>query len=998
MKLFQRRKSDADFSEQQHDDMEPPPAAGEAEEQRKKEKRTSFSWLRRSQQSLSSTDRPPQPQESVLKAVDDSALHQQQQQQTSGQQLDHSADKVGSESFGSAKLSRQASLPDTSQLSEMQQITDAASESEEAINVLKIFSGNNDFKATYKTVAVTQTTTVHEVIQMALVRFRVVQAGPNRKEQPMPLSSSAVDQQQQQSNDANKITLQSKASAAATVQRMLDQEPTGSTALTQHQFYLTVVHGESKEKELQGHETILDILVDLQSKDYRPGVGSSSKELMKQMKHINARGRVSSIRSPNESEIKFLLNKRSQDTDSPQQDQQLWRVYYFGDPLLATTHQLGVCKTISVRAATKGSDVIQQALSKFIARGVKISTGDVILVRVDEVELELVRSKVAAEVEGEHTFVFQLLRELLSSVQANALFDPTETVTSFETTSSSNGSNNASSSRCMLLAPKSLLMEPEEASTVKSEEAAIGKSLEKVETPAVVKDKELDFSSKQEQNNVTLSIVKDEDLNGNLSAGPMIRTEVLVDVVDAEMEGIKITTSSSEQQLTGTTPIPNPSFISTNNLLPSIKISNSAYSIDLYKNGKTAVDFSDSSIAAMNAAAPVTLEVQKEQTNSSETAKLSAAPNEPNSGTHSIDTEPQSELISKTDKTLQEGLLSPITAKKQVDSPKGGSRKSHDIANIDMPIETVVAPTSGLSEASTSSDLYASEDSSGANSIRTTSPVLERPPSLSDQSAKQPVLAPRRGSGGGLKPTMALLERNSFNALPEDHVLDASDFSMLKSSPSSDFRPIENPTPAIKSILKKQSSFLSDSTSSASLMSGTGTQTSNSAALLSYDSGSKQSIKSGKKNNLDIPAAATIETSADTSTSNTSLPWNSSIASTSSSKVAPSLLSIESISNGGASGGQSDSRMGSNRSIQSRGGVTRASESQFRRRRSASSTASSSQNYLTSSSNDKFTLQDDERRSPASSPRISRTPSKTYTEVQAPEKDRGPAIVQARKT
>jgi hypothetical protein len=211
------------------------------------------------------------------------------------------------------------------------------------ILVLKIFSGNYDFKATYKTVAVTKDTLVRDVLKMALIRFRVSGTTSER----LGMQSAGI------------------ASASGTLK--------SRTSLnfflpgTENDYCLSVVHGDSKEKILDMDSNILEILGQLQSKSVIPGVApSSQKEILQHMKSVTAAGKISSIRTPNDREIKFLLNRKLPQTEDEQRElgeKLLFRVYYFEDHY--GTGTICSCKTLVLLRKALIKDLLKQSILKF---------------------------------------------------------------------------------------------------------------------------------------------------------------------------------------------------------------------------------------------------------------------------------------------------------------------------------------------------------------------------------------------------------------------------------------------------------------------------------------------------------------------------------------------------------------------------------------------------------------------------------------------------------
>ncbi|KAJ3037478.1 hypothetical protein HDV00_001653 [Rhizophlyctis rosea] len=121
---------------------------------------------------------------------------------------------------------------------------------QEPINVLRIFAGNVDLKATFKTVALTHQMTTAELLASALKRFRV---------------------------------------------------PGAST----EDWYLTVLHMDSQEKRLKEEDNVFNVLEELRHKSL-PGIGDFSHLA----KTVVSDGRVSSVRMNDDNIIKVIINKQ----------------------------------------------------------------------------------------------------------------------------------------------------------------------------------------------------------------------------------------------------------------------------------------------------------------------------------------------------------------------------------------------------------------------------------------------------------------------------------------------------------------------------------------------------------------------------------------------------------------------------------------------------------------------------------------------------------------
>jgi hypothetical protein len=244
-----------------------------------------------------------------------------------------------------------------------------SSSSHEQKMVLKIFSGNYDFKANYKSIAVTRESTVEDVVRMAIIRFRV----------PEMISMKQALQVSEDERVANGTP------ETAKKQILIDQSKINLQDI-EKKYYLSVVHGDSKERLLNRSDIIFDILLKLQSKLHIPGVSAGpGREFIKQLKHVNTNGLVSSITTPNESEIRFLLNRaedqdqssssktaartsRIEDIQIPgmKMDKFLVRVYYYGDDF--GTGTIYSVKTLGVSVNDTVAEVIQQCIEKFKLR------------------------------------------------------------------------------------------------------------------------------------------------------------------------------------------------------------------------------------------------------------------------------------------------------------------------------------------------------------------------------------------------------------------------------------------------------------------------------------------------------------------------------------------------------------------------------------------------------------------------------------------------------
>ncbi|KAJ3115667.1 hypothetical protein HK098_006885, partial [Nowakowskiella sp. JEL0407] len=160
---------------------------------------------------------------------------------------------------------------------------------QEPINVLRIYAGNVDLKATFKTVALTKSMTVDELLAAALRRFRV------------PESSIG-------------------------------------------EYYVGVLHMDSQEKRLNGTDSVFELLDNLRTK-HLPGVRESRVS-----RAVGKQGRISSVRVNDDNIIRFIVNKEL--NIMVDKDFHLIRVILFDerDPTgkIRTYKTIGVSKAMSV--------------------------------------------------------------------------------------------------------------------------------------------------------------------------------------------------------------------------------------------------------------------------------------------------------------------------------------------------------------------------------------------------------------------------------------------------------------------------------------------------------------------------------------------------------------------------------------------------------------------------------------------------------------------------
>ncbi|KAJ3285931.1 hypothetical protein HK104_009244 [Borealophlyctis nickersoniae] len=134
--------------------------------------------------------------------------------------------------------------------SESLQPTFVANSDKEPINVLRIYAGNVDLKATFKSVALKNQMTASELVDAALKRFRVPGASVN-------------------------------------------------------EYYITVLHMDSHEKRLKEGENVYSMLEELRHKEL-PGISDFSHTA----RHVSAGGQVSSVRLNDDNIIKVIINKK----------------------------------------------------------------------------------------------------------------------------------------------------------------------------------------------------------------------------------------------------------------------------------------------------------------------------------------------------------------------------------------------------------------------------------------------------------------------------------------------------------------------------------------------------------------------------------------------------------------------------------------------------------------------------------------------------------------
>ncbi|KAJ3012247.1 hypothetical protein HKX48_006366 [Thoreauomyces humboldtii] len=188
--------------------------------------------------------------------------------------------------------------------------------SKEPISVLRIYAGNVDLKATFKTVALTPSLTATDLLEVALRRFRVPNATPN-------------------------------------------------------EFYVSVLHMDAQERRLGEHDKISDVLETLRHKSL-PGVGDSASVSVV----VSNSGGSSSVRITDENIIKVLINKKLNLFEKNYHLIRIFMVDEHGTGNSPTRQQreqqaepLRTYKTIGVNSNTTVAEIKETAYKKFkIAR------------------------------------------------------------------------------------------------------------------------------------------------------------------------------------------------------------------------------------------------------------------------------------------------------------------------------------------------------------------------------------------------------------------------------------------------------------------------------------------------------------------------------------------------------------------------------------------------------------------------------------------------------
>ncbi|KAJ3151876.1 hypothetical protein HDU86_006008 [Geranomyces michiganensis] len=213
----------------------------------------------------------------------------------------------------SSKKGSKDSLPTHNSLARSSPLPSSEELSKEPINVLRIYAGNVDLKATFKTVALTPSLTALELLEVALKRFRVPNATPN-------------------------------------------------------EYYVSVLHMDAQERRLGGNDKIYDVLENLRHKGL-PGVGDSAAGVSKV---VNSSGAVSSVRVTDENIIRVLINKK---LNLFEKNYHLLRIFMYDDigggggSAAKGQQPMRTYKTIGVDSNTTVGEIKETAYKKFKIRG-----------------------------------------------------------------------------------------------------------------------------------------------------------------------------------------------------------------------------------------------------------------------------------------------------------------------------------------------------------------------------------------------------------------------------------------------------------------------------------------------------------------------------------------------------------------------------------------------------------------------------------------------------
>ncbi|KAJ1555809.1 hypothetical protein HK405_012610, partial [Cladochytrium tenue] len=192
-------------------------------------------------------------------------------------------------------------LPEESQV--QQAPTNLSLSVHEPINVLRIYAGNVDLKATFKTVAVNKDLTFKELLDSAIKRFRV----PN-------------------------------ASAG--------------------EYYLSVVHMDSQERTLPEDANVRELLESLQHKSL-PGISAD-----RVTRAVSTNGKVSSVLMNDDNIIRVIINRR---LNMFEKSHHLIRVimYEGGGNAPVGTNALRTYKTVAIKEDISIKDFVNMTAKKF---------------------------------------------------------------------------------------------------------------------------------------------------------------------------------------------------------------------------------------------------------------------------------------------------------------------------------------------------------------------------------------------------------------------------------------------------------------------------------------------------------------------------------------------------------------------------------------------------------------------------------------------------------
>ncbi|KAJ3175787.1 hypothetical protein HDU87_005781 [Geranomyces variabilis] len=211
----------------------------------------------------------------------------------------------------SKKGPKDPALPNHNSLNRSSPLPSSEELTKEPINVLRIYAGNVDLKATFKTVALTPSLTALELLEVALKRFRVPNATPN-------------------------------------------------------EYYVSVLHMDAQERRLGGNDKIYDVLENLRHKGL-PGVGDSAAGVSKV---VNSSGAVSSVRVTDENIIRVLINKK---LNLFEKNYHLIRIFMYDDSggggVGKDQQPMRTYKTIGVDSNTTVGEIKETAYKKFKIRG-----------------------------------------------------------------------------------------------------------------------------------------------------------------------------------------------------------------------------------------------------------------------------------------------------------------------------------------------------------------------------------------------------------------------------------------------------------------------------------------------------------------------------------------------------------------------------------------------------------------------------------------------------